>query len=169
MWGGWDFKQVSGMSMVDAQFLESRRFELEEIARHYQIPSFLINDTTKTTSWGSGISEMIQSFHKVCLNPILVHWEESFDYTLLTTEEIRKGYHFKFNRRALLEMTPESQAQFLQAMRGIGVYSVDDIRRRLDENDLDDPSIGKNYTLPFNNTGGAAQAQASEPQSQPTP
>lgn len=168
MWGGWEFKQTHGMSMVDAQFLESRRFELEEIARHFQIPSFLINDTTKTTSWGTGMAEMMQSFLKICLNPILVHWEESLDYTLLTGEEIRKGYHFKFNRRALLELNPEQQAAFLQAMRGIGVYSVDDIRRRLDENDLDDPAIGKNYTLPFNNTGGAAQAQAEEQQPAPT-
>ncbi len=164
MWGGWEFKQTHGMSMVDAQFLESRRFELEEIARHYQIPSFLINDTTKTTSWGTGMAEMMQSFLKICLNPILVHWEESLNFTLLTSDEIRQGLHFKFNRRALLELSPEAQAAFLQAMRGIGVYSVNDVRRRLDENELEDPSIGANYTLPFNNTGGAAQAAQSDPE-----
>jgi len=167
--GGWDFKQTGGMTMVDAQFLESRRFELEEIARHYQIPSFLINDTTKTTSWGTGMAEMMQSFLKICLNPILVHWEDSLNYTLLTSDEQRAGLHFKFNRRALLELAPEAQAAFLQAMRGIGVYSVNDIRRRLDENELDDEYIGNDYTLPFNNTGGAAQAKETPNEPEPTP
>lgn len=160
LWGGWDFKQTSGMTMVDAQFLESRRFELEEIARHYGIPSFMVNDTTKTTSWGSGMQEIIETWLKVSLDALLVHWEESFSYTLLTADEIEAGLHFKFNRRKLLEQTPEKQAAFLTAMRSIGAYNVNDVRRKIDENDLIDPSIGEDYTLPFNNTGGAATEKA---------
>jgi HK97 family phage portal protein len=170
MAGGWDFKQTNGMSMVDAQFIESRRFELEEIARHYGIPSFMINDTTKTTSWGSGMQEIIETWLKVSLDALLVHWEDSVSYTLLSADEIEAGLHFKFNRRKLLEQTPEKQAAFLQSMRSIGVYSVNDVRRKLDENDLADPDIGEDYTLPFNNTGVAAAAKAAtSPDGNPPP
>jgi HK97 family phage portal protein len=168
MWGGWEFKQTNGMSMVDAQFLESRRFELEEIARAYGIPSFMINDTTKTTSWGSGMQEIIETWLKVSLDGLLVHWEESVGYTLLTSDEIAAGFHFKFNRRKLLEQTPEKQAAFLTAMRSIGAYSVNDVRRKVDENDLADPEIGDNYALPFNNTGGAAKAAQETPPVEPS-
>jgi len=49
-------------------------------------------------------------------------------------------------------------------MRGIGVYSVNDIRRKLDETIISAESGGDDYSLPFNNTGGAAAAkEAPEP------
>jgi HK97 family phage portal protein len=163
MWGGWDFKQTNGMTMADAQFIESRRFELQEIARMYRIPAFLIGDTTTSTTWGSGIEQQNLGFLSYSLNPHLVAWEQSLDYSLLTADELAAGYYFKFSRHALMQVALQAQAQFFQTMRSIGVYSVDEIRRKLEENDLDDPAIGKDYTLPFNNTGGAqARAAATE-------
>lgn len=160
--GGWKFNQTNGMSMADAQFLESRRFELQEIARLYRIPAFLIGDTTSSTTWGSGIEQQNLGFLSYTLNPHLEAWEQSLDMTLLTTEERKAGYYFRFNRAALMQVTLQAQAQFFQTMRGIGVYNVDEIRAKLDENALDDAEIGQDYTLPFNNTGGAAQAKADE-------
>lgn len=163
LWGGWEFRQTNGMSMVDAQFVESRRFELQEIARWYGIPSFLIGDSTASTTWGSGITEQKLGFLTFCLEPHLEGWEQSLDYTLLTPDERAAGYYFKFNRRALLQAAPEAQANFLQTMRSIGVYSINDCRSYLDENELDDETIGGDYTRPLNNTGGATPATKAEP------
>lgn len=169
LWGDWQFKQTNGMSMVDAQFIESRRFELQEIARWYGIPSFMIGDSTASTSWGTGIAEQKLGFLTFSLEPHLKGWEQSLDYTLLTVNEREAGYYFKFNRRALLQAAPAAQAAFLQSMRSIGVYSINDCRSYLDENELDDAAIGDDYTRPLNNTGGVSPTQTAAPTADPEP
>ena len=169
LWGDWQFKQTNGMSMVDAQFIESRRFELQEIARWYGIPSFMIGDSTASTSWGTGIAEQKLGFLTFSLEPHLKGWEQSLDYTLLTVNEREAGYYFKFNRRALLQAAPAAQAAFLQSMRSIGVYSINDCRSYLDENELDDATIGDDYTRPLNNTGGVSPTQTAAPTADPEP
>jgi HK97 family phage portal protein len=157
LWGDWDFKQTNGMTMVDAQFLESRRFELQEIARAYGVPAFLIGDPT-ATAWGTGMSEMNLGFLAYTLDPHLLGWEQSLDYTLLTEAEKRAGMYFKFNRAALLRAKLSDQAEFFTKMRGIGVLNVNEIRNLMEMNDIADDSIGEDYTLPLNNTGGAQSA-----------
>jgi HK97 family phage portal protein len=164
--GAFKFQQTNGMSMTDAQFLESRRFELQEIARFYRIPAFLIGDPSATT-WGSGIEQMTLGFLNFCLDPHLVGWEQSLGQTLLTTEEQRAGYRFEFDRDELANVALEARANFYQTMRGIGVYSVNDVRAKLGEPLL--AMGGDDYHQPFNNTGGAAQAAAATPQPAATP
>jgi HK97 family phage portal protein len=164
LFGGVEWKEIQGMTLRDAEFLESRAFSVEVVARYYRIPLFLLQSTEKSTTWGSGLEQMMQAFLSISLNPWLVNWEQALGITLLTTQEIRDGYYFKFNRRALLQVALEAQAKFLREMRDIAVYSVNDCRRYLEENDLPD-NIGDNYRLPFNGSGGTP-AQASEPQPQ---
>lgn len=169
--GQFDFKQTNGMSMVDAQFIESRRFELQEIARHYRIPPFLIGDSTASTTWGTGIQEQTLGFLNFCLDPHLRSFEQALESTLLSTAEIAAGYYFRFDRDELASVSRQDTAAYFQTMRGIGVYSVNDIRRKLDEPTLTPEQGGDDYSLPFNNTGGAAQSkaekQAPEPKSEP--
>jgi HK97 family phage portal protein len=164
LFGGWEYKAIQGMTLRDAEFLESRSFSVETFARYFRIPLFLLQSTEKATTWGSGLEQMMQAFLSVTLNPRLVEWEQALGITLLTTDELRSGMYFEFNRRALLQVALEAQAKFLREMRDIGVYSVNDCRRYLKENDLPD-NIGDNYRLPFNGSGGTP-AQASEPQPQ---
>jgi len=163
MHGGFDFKQTNGMSMVDAEFLGSRRFELQEIARFYGIPAFMVGDSTASTTWGTGIEQQTLGFLNNCLDPHLVAWEQSMAMTLLTTQEQQSGFYFRFDRDALANADLASKAAYFQTMRGIGVYSVNDIRERIDERRIAPTDGGDDYALPFNNTGGAAQAKATEP------
>lgn len=162
--GDFDFKQTNGMTMADAEFMESRRFGKREIACLYGIPPVLIGDDGATT-WGSGIEQIWQGFLTLTFNPLLVLWEEALNYTLLTSQEIKAEYYFKFNRRSLLAVNLDSQAKFLETMRKIGVYNVDCCRKFLDENKVEDPAIGQNYSLPFNAQGGVPAAPSSEPAS----
>lgn len=161
--GTFKFTAVNGMSMVDAQFLESRRFELQEIARIYQIPAFLIGDTTSSTTWGSGIEQQTLGFLNFCLDPHLVAWEQALGITLLSGEELRSGYYFKFDRDELANVALEARANFYQTMRNIGVYSVNDVRAKLNEPLLEG---GDDYTQPFN---ANAAAKAAETPSEPIP
>jgi HK97 family phage portal protein len=152
--GGWDYKTIQGMTLRDAEFLESRSFSVEIVARYYRVPLFLLQSTQKATTWGSGLEQMMQAFLSVSLNPWLVNWEQALGITLLTTQEIRDGLSFQFNRRALLQVALEAQAKFLRDMRDIAVYNVDDCRRYLGENALPQ-GMGQDYDQPFNGSGGA--------------
>lgn len=154
------FQQLNGMSMVDAEFIESRRFELQEIARHYGIPPFLIGDSTASTTWGTGIEQQTLGFLNFCLDPHIVSFEEAMNYTLLTTSEMRRGYYFRFDRDALASVSRQDTAAYFQTMRNIGVYSVNDIRRKLDEPIISAEDGGDNYALPLNSSGGAAAKEA---------
>jgi len=160
--GSFKFQQTNGMSMVDAQFLESRRFELQEIARFYRIPAFLIGDPSATT-WGSGIEQMTLGFLNFSLDPHLVGWEQSLGITLLTTEEQRAGYYFQFDRDELANVALEARASFYQTMRNIGAFSPNDVLRKLGEPIIAAKDGGDDYGRPFNASGGTPQA------SQPTP
>ena len=94
--GSMKFQQTNGMSMVDAQFVESRKLELHEIARHYGIPAFMV-DSTATSTWGAGIEQQMLGFMNLSLDSWLVNWEQCLAFTLLTAEEVRKGFYFRFD------------------------------------------------------------------------
>ena len=70
------FQQVS-LSPQDMQLLESRRFQVEDIARFMGVPSVLINDTAGSTVWGSGIQQLLGGFYKLNLKPYLERIESS--------------------------------------------------------------------------------------------
>lgn len=128
--GNFDFKQTNGMSMADAQFIESRRFELQEIARAYQVPAFMIGDSN-ASNWGTGMEQQTLGFLNFCFDNHLKCWEESLAMTLLTADEIRKGYYFKFDRDEVASVALEARANFYKAMREMQVLSANEVRSEL--------------------------------------
>lgn len=81
---GFKYEQIS-MSPQDIQLLESRRYQIEDIARFWGVPSVLINDTSGSTTWGSGIHELVQGFYKLNLRPYLERLEASIVHNLAPT------------------------------------------------------------------------------------
>jgi HK97 family phage portal protein len=79
----------TSMNPKDVQLLESRRFQTEDICRFFGVPSVLVNDTSATTAWGSGIEQIINGFYKLGLRPYLERFEASISSWLLATEERR--------------------------------------------------------------------------------
>ncbi len=159
--GMFDFKQTNGMSMTDAQFIESRRFEIQEIARLYRIPPFMIGDST-ASNWGTGIEQQTLGFLNFALDPHLVSWEQSLAHTLLTTAEQKAGMYFRFDRDELANVALEARASFYQTMRNIGVFSANDVRAKLNEPLLTEEAGGNDYGKPFNSSGGSPQPQNQE-------
>ena len=145
--GSLKFQQTQGMSMVDAQFLESRRFELQEIARLYRIPPFMIGDSTASTTWGTGIEQQTLGFLNFSLDPHLIGWEQSLAHTLLTTNEQRRGLYFRFDRDQLANVALEARAAFYLAMRNAGAMSPNDIRRKENEPLIAPEDGGDSYTM----------------------
>ncbi len=97
---GAKFEPLS-MSPADIQLLDTRKFSVEDIARWFGISSVLINDTAKTTTWGTGISQLIEGFYKFKLRPMLEGLEQSLDRRVLTSNQ-RQLYSVEFSLDAIL-------------------------------------------------------------------
>jgi len=85
----------------DMQMLQSRQFQLAEIARIFRVPSYLINDTEKSTSWGTGIEQQNIGFLTYTLRPYLSRWESAISDSLLDRAGRRK-YIVSHNVEGLL-------------------------------------------------------------------
>lgn len=167
LWGA-EFKDVSGMTAADAEFIANRRFELQEIARLYRIPSFLIGDTDKATSFGSGIEEQNLAFRAYSLTPWLVNWEQSLNYTLLTTDEQRAGYRFEFDREEIEVFTLAAKASFVSQMRTANIFSPNDGREWLGYNTKTEAGMDNNFAaLNSSSSGAAAPQEKANPKAQP--
>jgi HK97 family phage portal protein len=156
LWGA-EFKNVSGMTARDAEFLESRSFEIREVARLFRIPSFLIGDTDKATSFGTGMEEQNLAFRTYCLGPWLRNWEEALGYTLLTTDELRAGYRFAFDVEELQAFTISAMASFVSQMRTCSVLSPDQAREWLGYSRIGTPEMANNFA-PLNSSASGAGA-----------
>jgi HK97 family phage portal protein len=92
--GGMKFNAIS-LSPQDIELLASRQFQISEICRWYGVPSVMINDTSSTTVWGSGIEQIVQGFYKLTLRPILEKIEASIQANLNKTRN--REIEFDFN------------------------------------------------------------------------
>lgn len=72
-----------GIPPNDAQFLETRRFQIADTARMFGVPSHMVNDTERTTSWGSGIEEQGIGFVVYTMGPWFANWEQQITRKLL--------------------------------------------------------------------------------------
>lgn len=75
--------QSMGITNTDAQFLESREFQAEEICRWFRVPPVLVGLTSKSTSWGSGIEQMGIGFVRYTLNPWLTRVAQAVERDLI--------------------------------------------------------------------------------------
>ena len=80
--GGLELQTIS-LPLEDVQLLALRQFQVEEIARAYLVPPFMIGHTTTTTSWGSGVEAMGKGFVRYCLRPYLHAIENEFNRKLI--------------------------------------------------------------------------------------
>ena len=104
--GGMKFDAIS-LSPQDIELLASRQFQLSEICRWYGVPSVMVNDTSSTTVWGSGIEQIVAGFYKVTLRPILEKIEQSMVVNLLG--DTTGKYEVEFNFEGLLRADQKSR------------------------------------------------------------
>lgn len=100
---GMKYEPIS-MSPDDIELLASRRFQVEEICRWFGVPSVLVNDTSGSTTWGSGIEQIVLGFYKLNLRPYLEAIENSIT-THLFSDADRKEYEVEFDFEGLLRAT----------------------------------------------------------------
>jgi HK97 family phage portal protein len=109
----------------EAQFLETRKFQIEEIARLYRVPLHMIGDLDHATF--SNIEHLSLEFVKYTLDPWVVRWEQSIMRRLLSPEE-KRTYYVKFNLDGLLRGDYQSRMNGYAIGRQNGWMSANDIR-----------------------------------------
>ena len=113
------------ISPEQAQFLETRKFQINEIARIFRVPPHMVGDLEKSSF--SNIEQQSLEFVKYTLDPWVIRWEQSLMRTLLTPDE-KKDYFFKFNVDGLLRGDYASRMSGYATARQNGWMSANDIR-----------------------------------------
>ncbi len=117
--------QPIGISPDQAQFLETRKFQLNEIARIFRVPPHMVGDLEKSSF--SNIEQQSLEFVKYTLEPWLMRWEQAMGRRLLTESE-KGSYFIRFNVEGLLRGDYESRMNGYAVARQNGWMSANDIR-----------------------------------------
>ena len=146
------------ISPEQAQFLETRKFQINEIARIFRVPPHMVGDLEKSSF--SNIEQQSLEFVKYTLDPWVVRWEQSIRRTLLTPEE-KKTYFVKFNVEGLLRGDYQSRMSGYATARQNGWMSANDIRElenldRIPAEDGGDLYLVNGNMLPLNKAGAFA-------------
>lgn len=129
---GMTFKQMS-IPPEEAQFLETRKFQINEIARLYRVPPHMVGDLEKSSY--SNIEQQSLEFVKYTLDPWVVRWEQSLQRALLNSSE-KKTHFIKLNVDGLLRGDYASRMAGYATARQNGWMSSNDIRELEDMNKI---------------------------------
>ena len=152
------------ISPEQAQFLETRKFQINEIARIFRVPPHMLADLEKSSF--SNIEQQSLEFVKYTLDPWVIRWEQSIQRTLLTPEE-KKSYFVKFNVEGLLRGDYQSRMNGYATARQNGWMSANDIRElenldRIPAEDGGDLYLINGNMLPLGNAGAFANINTTE-------
>ena len=157
--------QPISMTPQDIELMQSRRYQIEDIARFFGVPSVLINDTNASTVWGSGVEQIVQGFYKLSLRPYLSRLESSMESWLLSPSERASGnvkVRFDFD-----EFLQQSQADrvkmYKEAVTG-GFMTPNEARRLEGWSDIDGGNEGymQQQMIPLGMLGKVQQAKEHE-------
>lgn len=138
----------------DAQFLETRKFQVVEIARMFGVPPHMLMEVSGSTSWGTGIEQQTLGFVVFCLRPWLVRTEQRIT-RILKPENV----YAKYSLEGLLRGASKERAEFYTKMFQLGALSTNDIRAY---EDLSPVANGDERYRPLN-LGPLGEEKAPEP------
>lgn len=111
----------------EAQFLETRQFQVPDVARIFGVPPHLIADASNSTSWGSGLAEQNLAFGQFSLRPWVDRIEDAHG-RLLTTHGLPQVF-VKLNMDALLRAGTTERYTAHQIGLAAGFLTVNEVRR----------------------------------------
>lgn len=139
------------MTSIDAQSLEQRRFQIEEICRFARVMPIMVGYSDKATTYAS--AEQMFLAHVVhTLAPWYQRLEQCFDATLLTDREREQGYYFNFVEEGLLRGSLVDTKETILGYVNGGILTANEGRALLDKNPDADPNSDK-LRIPANIVG----------------
>ena len=145
---GMKYSPIS-ISPNEAQFLETRKFQIDEIARIFRVPPHMVGDLEKSSF--SNIEQQSLEFVKYTLDPWVTRWEQAMARALLSPEE-KKQYFFKFNVDGLLRGDYQSRMNGYATARQNGWMSANDIRELENLDRIPEEAGGDLYLINGNMT-----------------
>ena len=145
---GMKFHQI-GIPPEEAQFLQTRKFQINEIARIFRVPPHMVGDLEKSSF--SNIEQQSLEFVKYTLDPWVVRWEQALQQSLLLPSE-KPRYFVKFNVDGLLRGDYQSRMSGYATARQNGWMSANDIRELEDMNRIPAEEGGDLYLVNGNMT-----------------
>jgi HK97 family phage portal protein len=141
---GVKYSQI-GTSNVDAQFLETRKYQRSEIAGIFLVPAFMIGDLENAHF--NNIESQNRFFHQTCIGPLLQNIEEKINSIL------PDGMEIEFDDKMFLRGDVKTQAEVHKAYLEMGVYSVNEIRSEIGEEHIEDGDkrVIQTNNITFNN------------------
>jgi HK97 family phage portal protein len=154
--GGAKIKELT-IKPADAQLLESKRFQVEDICRIYRVPLHLVQNLDRATN--NNIEHQSLEFVMYTMLPWFKRWEENINAQLLSPTDRRYGLYAEFKVDSLLRGDAKSRAEAYAAGRQWGWLSVNDIRRLENMNGIG--PAGDIYLQPANMIEAGKEQQAS--------
>jgi HK97 family phage portal protein len=152
------------ISPNEAQFLETRKFQVNEIARIFRVPPHMVGDLEKSSF--SNIEQQSLEFVKYTLDPWVIRWEQSLSRALFSADE-KHTYFFRFNVEGLLRGDYQSRMAGYATARQNGWMSANDIRELEDQDRIPAEMGGDLYLingnmLPLDKAGAFADTGQEE-------
>jgi HK97 family phage portal protein len=122
---GATYKPIS-VPPEDAQFLGTRQFQIEEIARWFGVQPHILMDLSRSTN--NNIEHQGMEFVRYTLAPELRMWESELKRKLFTGPE-KADHYIEFNLNALLRGDSKSRSEFYKGMFAVGAMSPNEIRK----------------------------------------
>ena len=157
------YQQLS-LTPEDMQLLSTRQFSKSEIGTWFGVPSILINQTEGTTTLGSSASEIIESYYKLTIRPMLVNVEQAVRKRVMTSAQ-RAQLTAEFSQDALLRASLKDRAAIYAQLTQNGLKTRNEVRQL--ENDPPIPggdeltaqtNLAPLHMLGQNQTGGTNAA-----------
>lgn len=142
----------------DAQFLQSRDFDVDEVGRMFRLPAHFLNKMGQATF--NNLEQMGTHFVRHTLQPWVTRWEQEITRKLLTRDEIADGMEFKFNVDALMRADIKTRYETYEKGINTGFLTRNEARRMEDKAPL--PGLDKPI-MPLN------MAETGAPSAEPEP
>lgn len=125
---GWDYDPLT-MNPEDAQLLETRAFDVEQVCRLYRVPPFMVGHSNGNSNWGTGLEQQTLGFLTFAERPYLVRIEQAIKKQLLRPEE-RQTYYAEFVLEGLMRADSAGRAALYASGTQNGWMTRREIRRR---------------------------------------
>jgi HK97 family phage portal protein len=140
---GMSWKTIT-VTPEQSQFLQTQDHSRSEVATWFGVPPHLLQDVSKTTSWGTGIEDQMIQYVTFTVRAWAQRLEEAWDDDLLP-----RSNYARFDFESLLRANTLVRAQYYMAMRSIGAMNQDEVRAMEDMPPVPDGK-GQNFAAPMN-------------------
>ena len=121
------YQQIN-LTPEDIQLLSTRQYTVQEIGRWFGVPAVLLNQTEGTTTLGSSSADIIESFYKLTIRPMLIFIEQAIRKRIMTTGQ-RSRFTVEFNMDGLLRASLKDRMEIYAKAVQNGIFSRNECRQ----------------------------------------